>query len=144
MAETLDQQAPADRGAPECPNCGGPLGSPGIVGRDRLISRPGSFAGAPAWVCRRAPTLPRLSGPELEPHYPPSYEPYREHGPGITRGAIPRIRALHMAIRLRRPPLRDLVAGPAGRLLDVGCGRGDLAAAFVRRGWDVAGVDPSD
>jgi SAM-dependent methyltransferase len=28
-------------------------------------------------------------------------------------------------------------------LLDVGCGRGDLGAALVRRGWRVVGVDPS-
>ena len=30
-----------------------------------------------------------------------------------------------------------------GRLLDVGCGRGDLAIWFAQRGWRVAGVEPA-
>ena len=33
---------------------------------------------------------------------------------------------------------------PGGRVLDVGCGTGALAARLVRLGWDVAGVDPSE
>jgi len=31
-----------------------------------------------------------------------------------------------------------------GRILDVGCGAGRLAAALQRRGWEVTGVDPSE
>jgi SAM-dependent methyltransferase len=44
----------------------------------------------------------------------------------------------------QRPPLSALRARPAGRLLDVGCGRGDLGVALSRRGWRVAGVEPSE
>ena len=36
--------------------------------------------------------------------------------------------------------LRD--AGP-GRGVDVGCGRGDLAAALIGAGWQMAGIEPS-
>ena len=53
------------------------------------------------------------------------------------------MRNVHMAARLRRPALAGLLAQGSGRLLDVGCGRGELASAFVQRGWSAAGVDPS-
>jgi len=33
---------------------------------------------------------------------------------------------------------------PAGRLLDVGSGRGDLGVALSRKGWRVVGVEPSE
>jgi SAM-dependent methyltransferase len=42
-----------------------------------------------------------------------------------------------------RLPLRALAECPPGAVLDVGCGRGDLGAALARRGWRVAGIDPS-
>src|SRR5262249_9479546 len=47
------------------------------------------------------------------------------------------------AYALARPPLRDVVGLTRGVMLDVGCGRGDLGEALARRGWRVAGVEPS-
>lgn len=47
------------------------------------------------------------------------------------------------AYALARPPLRALAGMAPGTVLDVGCGRGDLGEALVRRGWRVAGVEPS-
>lgn len=38
--------------------------------------------------------------------------------------------------------LEILAAGDVRRVIDIGCGRGDLAAALVRRGYAVTGVDP--
>ncbi|MCA0942672.1 class I SAM-dependent methyltransferase [Salipiger pacificus] len=38
--------------------------------------------------------------------------------------------------------LELLAAEEVRRVLDIGCGRGDLAAALVRRGYAVTGVDP--
>ncbi len=35
-----------------------------------------------------------------------------------------------------------LAAEEVRRVIDIGCGRGDLAAAMVRRGYSVTGVDP--
>ncbi len=35
------------------------------------------------------------------------------------------------------------MADRTGRVVDVGCGRGDLAAGFVDRGWTATGVEPS-
>ena len=88
-------------------------------------------------------TVPRLSGDALSRHYPSDYEPYREHGRSIVADLLRRFRDVHMAARLRRPALAALLDLGPGRLLDVGCGRGELASAFVRRGWSAAGLDPS-
>jgi SAM-dependent methyltransferase len=45
--------------------------------------------------------------------------------------------------RDRRFPLSTLATGGPGTLLDVGCGRGDLAASWIATGWRVLGVEPS-
>jgi len=37
--------------------------------------------------------------------------------------------------------LKELRALPAGRLLDIGCGTGELAARLAQRGWHVTGLD---
>ncbi len=42
---------------------------------------------------------------------------------------------------LRSSPLARAVRGGPGTALDVGCGRGDLAAALVSRDWRVSGVE---
>jgi len=44
------------------------------------------------------------------------------------------------------PALHQILAGWRGerRCFDLGCGNGSVAAAVARRGWRVAGVDPSD
>jgi demethylmenaquinone methyltransferase / 2-methoxy-6-polyprenyl-1,4-benzoquinol methylase len=43
----------------------------------------------------------------------------------------------------RRAAARATAAGPGDRILDLGCGTGDLAAALARRGARVTGVDIS-
>ena len=53
------------------------------------------------------------------------------------------IRGLQARLALRGMPLGPLRELPPARALDVGCGRGDLAAVLVERGWRVTGVEPS-
>jgi SAM-dependent methyltransferase len=116
------------------------VGSPVLESRDRMFPIEGRFSVAECGSCGLALTAPRLSGEELARHYPESYEPYRP-----PAGALGRLSAANRrwqsSARLRRPPFDRL--GERGRLLDVGCGRGDLAAALRRGGWEVAGLDPS-
>jgi SAM-dependent methyltransferase len=87
-------------------------------------------------------TLP-LAGPrELAGFYPGTYGAYElpTGVPGLLSAAIQRLQCWHA---FRAPPLALLAGLPSGRLLDVGCGRGDLGSWFARRGWRVTGVEPS-
>src|SRR5262249_7054684 len=55
-------------------------------------------------------------------------------------------RADHFLSQALQPyivPLLTLEGRPAGRLLEVGCGAGHLAALARRRGWRVTGLDGS-
>ena len=44
-------------------------------------------------------------------------------------------------------PVADYVTthlpGPPARVLEVGCGRGDLTRALDAAGWDAVGIDPA-
>src|SRR5204862_7617039 len=70
-------------------------------------------------------------------YYPPTY------GYLKTGTAQRRVQRTRVDSALHRPPLNAVTGATPGTLLDVGCGRGDLGAAFVRRGWRVSGVEPS-
>jgi SAM-dependent methyltransferase len=92
-------------------------------------------------ACAAGWTVPPAPTAELASFYPQSYGYALERG---ALGAVQRLiqRALFL-YELARPPLRALSGLAPSALLDVGCGRGDLGAALVRRGWHVAGIEPS-
>jgi SAM-dependent methyltransferase len=126
-----------------CPICGSaPVDSCELSGPDRLHGTPGVFWVAICSVCGAGWTLPPASPDEIDSFYPSSY-----HAHSLATGVVGRAqraaRRLILNRALARQPLRRLAELPPGTLLDVGCGRGDLGAAFTRRGWLVSGVDPS-
>jgi SAM-dependent methyltransferase len=125
-----------------CPICDSPASSQGFSGRDRLHGLPGTYVVAVCGSCGAGWTRPAASAEELASFYPPaSYGYVLEKGLlGVAQQAVQRI-FFHYV--LSRPPLRTLAELQPGALLDVGCGRGDLGAVLVRRGWQVSGVDPS-
>jgi len=87
-------------------------------------------------------TLPHASADELASFYPDSYQAYVLQG-GLL-GTVQRLgQRLLFARSLSTAPLRELTSRPPGSVLDVGCGRGDLGEALARRGWKVAGIEPS-
>ena len=88
-------------------------------------------------------TLPRLPAAELAGFYPESYGPY-DAASGVAVARISSVIQRWQGDRaLRTPPLRALAGTAPGRLLDVGCGRGDLGAYLIARGWTVTGIEPS-
>ena len=126
----------------QCPICESPSGEPALAGTDRMHGIPGSFRVAVCRKCGAGWTLPRMSTADLAAFYPDSYHAYRLPG-GVVGGLLRSFQCLRWRRLLGRPPLRALTESPPGRLLDVGCGRGDLGAALIQRGWQVAGVEPS-
>lgn len=118
-----------------------------LHGHDRWHGLGGEFDVVQCSLCGLAGTVPRLAGDELWRYYPSDYytntagaEPAAEGGP---RGRVnARIGGLRTRLFERFGPFRDLYAAAPGRVLDVGCGAGDLGADFLARGWEVAGVEP--
>jgi SAM-dependent methyltransferase len=124
-----------------CLACGGELAeAPAVVAPDRMHGIAGRW---PVHECRRCgsgTTLPPAREEDLAAFYPRAYAPF-----DIPAGALARAMAMLQRARDRRFPLAELAAGLSrpGTLLDVGCGRGDLAASWVDAGWRVLGVEPS-
>lgn len=125
-----------------CPACGGTLGEPRLRSGDRLHGTPGAFAVAVCARCGSGRTLPPVSDAQLAVFYPDEYGPTDDRMSGVARTLSWLIRRWQGYIARRSAPLREL-RGRTGRGLDVGCGRGELAAVLQRHGWTMTGVEPS-
>jgi SAM-dependent methyltransferase len=127
-----------------CPACGAaPLVAVLRDGADRLHRTPGSFAVLRCPACGSGATRPPAGPSELARFYPSGYGPYELPASALARAASASIRRLQARLALRGMPLGPLAATAPARALDVGCGRGDLGAALVERGWSVTGIEPS-
>lgn len=110
---------------------------------DRLHGTGGMHYVARCQVCGAGVTLPRVTDRELAGFYPDEYGPYSERMSMVERWVSRVIRTYQGWSSLRSSPLSALRDRPPGRGLDVGCGRGDLAATLVARGWAMTGMEPS-
>jgi 2-polyprenyl-3-methyl-5-hydroxy-6-metoxy-1,4-benzoquinol methylase len=128
---------------PVCIACELPLTAPATLrSQDRLHGLSSEiYEVAVCEHCGAGTTLPALREGELAALYPSHYSAYQAPSASLFSAAL----AVFMQMRHRRTlakqPFRSL--GPPGHALDVGCGRGDLGAALVKRGWLVDGVEPS-
>ncbi len=126
-----------------CPICGATLPEPAIAAPDRLHGTGGEHRVARCVVCGAGVTLPRVGDEQLASFYPEAYGPYQEYMNPLERMASRTIRAWQGWSAVRAAPLAVLRHRRPGRGVDVGCGRGDIAAALVARGWAMTGVEPS-
>ncbi len=88
-------------------------------------------------------TLPRADAGELARFYPEQYGPYDAARTGLVAGMSSLIQSWQGRRGLASPPLAPLASREPGRVVDVGCGRGDLAVYLTGCGWRVTGIEPS-
>jgi SAM-dependent methyltransferase len=128
-----------------CLACGATLPSRASHrGFDRLLGSPGEFEVRTCGACGAGCTAPPLSTDELADFYRDGYASHEEATSSLVASVVGALKRAQVAAILRAAPFSAVVAGGPGRALDIGCGRGDLAAALVARGWQVAGVEPSE
>jgi SAM-dependent methyltransferase len=126
----------------QCPACGAGLaGAASLNGVDRLHGTPGEHAVVRCPACGTGRTLPEDI--DLAALYPDEYGPYDERMGALTGRISRAIRARQRRRAFATAPLRAVADRSGGRVVDVGCGRGDLAAGFIARGWRATGVEPS-
>jgi SAM-dependent methyltransferase len=114
-----------------------------LVGTDRLHGNRGRYEVRACAACGSGITFPLVDADELTRFYPREYGAYVPTT-GSLSGRISKIVvARQTRASLARAPLSSVATFAPGRVLDVGSGRGDLAAAFVARGWEATGVEPS-
>jgi glycosyltransferase involved in cell wall biosynthesis/SAM-dependent methyltransferase len=127
-----------------CPACGSPLPAVSVVrGPDRLHGVPGEFEIAVCATCGSGRTMPFVPADRLGELYPSDYNAYALPTQPLLRAAATGLFRARYSLALRSPPLARMTQRPAGRLLDVGSGRGDLGVVLGGRGWGVVGVEPS-
>jgi SAM-dependent methyltransferase len=133
-----------------CLACGSPAPpAERFAGHDRLHGVDGEVEVQVCAECGSGTTNPRVADPDLGALYPQAYSPYGDagRGGGVAGGVVATlsrlIRARQGRVALRTFPLSVLAGRSPGRGLDVGCGRGDLAAQLGSAGWSMVGIEPS-
>lgn len=137
------EEATPSKSEASCPLCGASLPGATISGADRLFGLPGKFDISICTQCGAGVTLPVLSASQLGALYPDDYDAYVTTSGGVMSLLLRLYHAWRDRLTLRTPPLLLLQHRRPGRLLDVGCGKGEPSALLVRRGWQVVGIDPS-
>jgi SAM-dependent methyltransferase len=138
---------PIDDVRDHCPGCRRDAADATLLlsGRDRLTGAPGAFTVVRCPECSLAFTQPRLRAEDFDVYYPDAYSAYVPRARLRTRRLRPGLAVdrLRLETIVRMGPYRHIWRRGPARLLDVGCGAGDLAAVFKRHGFDVCGVEPS-
>lgn len=127
-----------------CLACGAPVThGRAFAAVDRLHGTAGDFTVVVCPECGSGTTTPVVGGGDLAAYYPSDYGPYEDPAHPVTRLVSRLIRGWQSRRGLSAFPVGALRAIGPGRGVDVGCGRGDLAAGLIGAGWQMSGIEPS-
>src|SRR5262245_1471637 len=115
------------KGLLECPLCGAEQGARLFDAADPLSADRFEVRRCPS--CELVYVSPRPSEDAMRAYYPDGYFGKRH----------PVLKDFFMSVRVGNLP-----AMQPGRVLDIGCGRGDFLLACRKQGWEVTGVEQSD
>ena len=121
---------------PACDLCGGDEYVPWRTTRDWLTGQPGEFRFVRCRSCGLIFLSPRPDRASIARYYPDlEYHAFRE--PTGLKACVVRW--------LRRREARDVLRGAPNsvRILEIGCGTGDLLVALRDRGAQVQGIEPN-
>lgn len=122
-----------------CPLCGQDRPAALFTATDRLGLSPDVHTLVRCGNCGMAYLDPRPADDELMRCYPAEYWGGRVKGPAeILRGLEERLKENYKLDAVSKAGLTG------GRLLDVGCGRGEFIALLKGRGFEVAGLEPGE
>lgn len=111
---------------------------------DRRFRFPGSFTLVRCMRCNLVRTDPQPADPAA--FYPAcyyAYEPTPEPSPRVRQRFADYYHEDRRPLGVRWLEL-GMPPGPAGKILDVGCGSGAFLLALRTAGWDVRGVEPDN
>lgn len=107
---------------------------------DHAVSRE-SFVLCKCSSCDLLFTNPRPTQDTIGPYYNfPEYYSHEDEVKNLTQWIYQKVRSYSISTKIKT--IEQL--GPKGSWLDYGCGTGELLNAAKKRGWKVAGVEPSD
>lgn len=126
-----------------CALCGSPTAQPWFTGRDRGLGHPGRFF---VVRCQRCGLLRQSPRPvDLAPYYEGGYPQYTSDlytWQPWWRRTVPDAFEYSGSGGIQWKLIRRVVPWRRGRILDIGCGNGDLLTILDRAGWDVHGYEP--
>ncbi|MBU6334581.1 MAG: methyltransferase domain-containing protein [Chloroflexi bacterium] len=126
-----------------CALCDSPTAVPWFTGRDRGLGHPGRFFVVRCQRCGLARQSPRPL--DLAPYYEGGYPQYTSDlytwRPWWRRG-VPDAVEYSGSGGIQWKLIRRMVPWRSGRILDIGCGNGDLLTILDRAGWEVHGYEP--
>lgn len=121
------------------------------VQQDRMFHLPGEFIYKKCVSCKLVFLSPQPDSKTLQKHYPTKeYFAYNKEGKGGTPGSIREYVIKHsykptlLSILLKFLLSTDFAIPQyreKGKILDLGCGTGDILALLKKLGWDVYGID---
>lgn len=136
---------PQDTTGTICPCCGHQFESAtAIRGVDRMLGTPGEFDVRICGSCKTGMTLPLVDEAKLADFYAGEYISTADWNPNPLVKSISRMIHAFSRWRLLRSKPLSVLRERSGKLLDVGCGRGELGSVLIERGWEVTGIEPSE